>query len=557
MKRFCKILALFAAAVLLATMATACKKSDDDALNGVLNGNGTTVNDGATNQSGTQNDSDGTSNADDSAGTTDGGNASDGAGNTSTGTTDNQTQDDIVNNYDGTQKYDMASNPLLAQTKAKNTGTAPGFDIDTTGFVKNGIKVADLKGKTLSLVTALESGFFYYYGPNGEMLDEWDWFDSLKKTYGLNIKYTKSRFDKAPTQCVTYMNSGKALDVIPTHRAGFPKYFMLSRALDPYVNMQYVNNSPGVDNRTLEQTKWDNTYRCISPIGAVDIIWYNETMVNSLGLQDPHTLWEQGKWDWEAFSGFQKSVPLRTQDGKTLTGFAGSMPDLINFWPRTNGVSVFDIKTSGGETKLVHNFKDARSQEAMLFVANQCKSNGWIERRETDSPQQDMYQNGTCIMSTTLHLMGEWSNLDYAKTQEFNWVPYPKGPGSGGENICMNYGATMTLPKKTKNEGNIPYAVKFMELWANRFTEAMFDYLDQKCYNFSYEERKEYFVFATQHNYFENGAAVFDVLTGDEGEYFNQFRWSFYNPNYNTATCLEQVNNIVDKAVAKCNEFGT
>jgi ABC-type glycerol-3-phosphate transport system substrate-binding protein len=389
------------------------------------------------------------------------------------------------------------------------------------------------------------------------MLDEWDWFDSMKKTYGLNIKYIKSRFDKAPAQCVTYMNSGKALDIIPTHRAGFPKYFMLGRALDPYVNMQYVNNSPGVDNRTLEQTKWDDTYRCISPIGAVDVIWYNESMVSALGLQDPYTLWKQDKWDWAAFETFQKSVPLKTLDGKSLTGFAQSMPDTINFFPRTNGVSTFDLKTTGGKTQLTHNFNDQRSLDAMTWIAGVCKSNGWIDRRSSEDPQMDMYVDGTCIMASTLHLMGEWSNKDYAKTQEYNWVPYPKGPGEGGENICMNYGATMMLPKKTKSEKNVPYAVKFMELWANRFTEAIFDYLDQKCYNFSYAERKEYFNFATQHNYFPNGTSTFDGLTGSDKEYFNQFRWSFYNPNYNVATTLEQVCNIVNKAVEGSMEFAT
>lgn len=556
MKRFSKVLALLLAALMLVTMATACKKNEDDALNSVLGNSGTTIGGNNTGNDGS-NENDGNGNTVDPSNPSTN-NGTEGSGNSTQGNTPgNQTQQGNADTFDSTKKYDMASNPLLAENKAKNTGTAPSFDIDTTGFVKNGLKVEDLKGKTLTLITALESGFFYYYGPNGEMLDEWDWFDSLKKTYGLNIKYLKSRFDKAPTQCVTYMNAGKALDIIPTHRAGFPQYFMLSRALDPYVNMQYVNNSPGVDNRTLEQTKWDGTYRCISPIGAVDLIWYNETMVNSLGLQDPHTLWEQGKWDWAAFESFQKSVPLKTPDGKNLTGFAGSMPDLINFWPRTNGVSVFDIKEVGGKTQLVHNFKDARSQNAMLFVANTCKANDWIGRRTSEDPQTDMYINGSCIMATTLHLMGQWSNEEYAKTQQYNWVPYPKGPDAGGENICMNYGATMTLPKKTKSEANIPYAVKFMELWANRFTEAIYDYLDQKCYGFSYQERKDYFTFATQHNYFENGNSAFDSLTGNDKEYFNQFRWSFYNPKYNTATTLEQVNNIVDKAVAKCNEFGT
>ncbi len=559
MKRSFKILAFLLAALMLVTMSTACKKGDDEALNSVLGGGGTSINNSTNNG---ENAGNGTEGGDQQG---DAGNSAD----TETGTTpgtegsaNNQTQvnpnqQEVIDQYDGTQKYDMASNPLLAESKAKNTGTAPSFDIDTTGFVKNNIKLADLKGKSLTLITALDGGFFFYQGPNGEMLDEWDWFDSMKKTYGLNLKCIKSRFDKAPTQCVTYMNSGKALDIIPTHRAGFPQYFLLGRALDPYINMQYINNSPGVDNRTLEQTKWDNTYRCISPIGAVDIIWYNEKMVNALGIKDPHTLWQEGKWDFDAFEDFQKSVPKTNLEGNTLTGFGGSMPDLIQFFPRGNGVSVFDLKTEGGKTKLIHNFNEQRSLDAMTWLAGVCIDNEWIARRKSEETQRDMYSDGTCIMASTLHLMGNWSELDYAKSQEYNWVPYPKGPADGASNICMNYGATMMLPKKTKSENNIPYAVKFMELWANRFTEAIYDYLGQSCFNFSYAERKAYFDFAVQNNYFECGARVWESLTGTEKKYFEEFRWSFYNPNYNVATTLARVQNIVDKAVENSMDFAT
>jgi ABC-type glycerol-3-phosphate transport system substrate-binding protein len=78
----------------------------------------------------------------------------------------------------------------------------------------------------------------------------------------------------------------------------------LSQPLDPYVNTNLIGNSPGVDLRTLEQTKWGGTYRCIAPIGAVDVIWYNESMVEQLGLKDPHTAWKNGKWNWEAWKEF-------------------------------------------------------------------------------------------------------------------------------------------------------------------------------------------------------------------------------------------------------------
>lgn len=548
MKRATKILALLMALLMLLTMSVACKQNENE-LNGLISGNQ------SANESGNGSGNDGSGTADQQQGAAN--NGQENAGNNGNGNAANTGNDDVIDQYEGTKKYDMVSNPLLAEKKQLNTGTAPSYDIDTTGFVKNGIKLADLKGKTLTLITALDGSFFYYRGPNGEKLTEWDWFNSLKKTHGLNLKVIESRFNKAPTQIVTYMNSGKALDVIPTHRAGFPQYFMLGRALDPYVNINYINNSPGVDNRTLEQTKWDNTYRCIAPIGAVDVIWYNESMVQALNLKDPHTLWEQNKWDWNAFKEFQVSVPRTNLDGKTMTGFAASMPDLINFFPRTNGVDVFAVKTEGGKTKLISNFNDQRSTDAMVYVGALCKDNDWIERRASEDPQQDMYTNGTCIMSSTLHLMGDYTTQAYAKNNKYNWVPYPKGPGTGGDNVAMNYGSTMMLPKKTKNEANIPYAVKFMEFWANRYTEAIYDYLKADCYDFSYDELKEYFNFATTHNYFEYGSSVFDNLNGNDKEYFNRFRWSFYQDKYNTVTTMEELRNLVQKAVDAANTFAS
>jgi hypothetical protein len=164
-----------------------------------------------------------------------------------------------------------------------------------------------------------------------------------------------------------------------------------------------------------------------------------------------------------------------------------------------------------------------------------------------------MYEHGTTLMQGTTYLM---KNFDYAyaKTQKFNWVPYP---GSTAENcMCMNYGNTMMLPKKTKNQANIPYAVKFMELWASRFTESINDYLASSPFNFTYAQRKEYFEYAAKTNYFAIGTTIFNALTGSELEYYKQFTWSFYNPNYSTATQAEQLKNLVDKAIDKMAEMG-
>ncbi len=562
MNRAIKVISLILATLMLVSMATACKKSDGD-IDNVLSGT-TIIGGDSTNN----NDNGGSTDTND-------GPANDGAGNTTDtndgGTTDKNNGGATNNNgggttnngggttteYDSTMKYDMDSNPLLRENKAVNHEVQPSFDIDTTGFVKNNIKVADLKGKTLTLITAREGSSFIYQGPKGEELNELTWFDSMKKTYGLNLKYILSRYTKAPQQILTYMNSGKALDIYHTMRSGFPQYMMLGRAIDDYINLQYVGNSPGVDEHTMEQMKWDDTYRAIGPVGAVDVIWYNETMTAALGIPDPHTLWKSGKWDWDAWENFQVSVPKTNSAGQALTPWAQSEGDAWNFWARTNGVSVFEIKTTNGKSQIISNFNDQRCMDAWTFYAGVVKGVDSVNRRVAGSNdiQNNMYIHGTAIMTCTSHLMEDYREFDYAKTQKYNWVPYPKGPGEGGANICMNYGYSFMIPKKVKTEKNIPYSIKFAELWATRFTEAIFDNFQMPYYNFSYQDRKDYFEFVTKNAYFAVGADMFGALTGGDLEYYKQFTWSFYNPNYNTATQAEQLKNLVTKAIEKMSEM--
>ncbi len=551
MNRFCKILAVVLATLMLVTMATACKKQDDD-INNLLDNSGTSMNNGANKDDGTADN-----------GTTDNGTTDNGTtdnGTTDNGTTNNggpgATQGEIVQNFDATKKYDFASNPLLAETKPINHNVEPSFDIDTTGFVKNNIKIKDLKGKSLTLITGLGDANFVYKGAKGESLNEWTWFDSMKKTYGLNLKYIESRFDKAPTQIVTYMNAGKALDIYITHRAGFPHYLLISAPLDPYLNMQYANNSPGIDSRTMEQMKWDDTYRCIAPIGAVDVLWYNETMAKSLGLKDPYTLWKQNDWTWKTYQDFVLAAPRMEASGTYSLSIGWcSEGDAVAFHPRTNGVNTFDIKTVNGKSTIVSNFNDPRCLEAWETITGIGKGmkGGVYERRGPD-PQNDMYEHGSSLLRGTTYLMKDF-DYPYARTQKFNWVPYP---GKTADNcMCMNYGNTMMLPKKTKNQSNIPYAVKFMELWASRFTESINDYLASSPFNFTYQQRVEYFDYAAKTNHFAIGTTIFNALTGDELEYYKQFTWAFYNPNYNITTTATQLKNLVEKAVDEVMEFGT
>ena len=366
LKKFCKIIAVIMAVLMLVTMATACKNSGDDEFDDVFSPGGDTVQgeNNQTNQGGEDNTDDPSDSPSGDDKTPDGSDQGDKTpsggtqgdknptsgddkkpGNDGEPTQKPADQQEANDNYEASMKFNMDNNPLVFEGKKPNTGFEISFDIDKTGFVKNNIKVADLKGKTLNLITGVRYGVFEFKNDKGEYMSEWDWFDACKKTYGINIKYTKSRFDVADQQALTFMNAGKALDIIGTHVGGFPTYLNLSRPLDPYINIQNKGNSPGVCEMTLEQSKWGGTYRCISAIGAVNVLWYNQTLVEQFNLPDPHQLWKEDKWTWETYESFMKAVPKTTPEGKNLYSFHQCDGDIWYSWALTNGVNPLEVDT--------------------------------------------------------------------------------------------------------------------------------------------------------------------------------------------------------------------
>ena len=583
MNKFCKVLAVILAVLMLVTMATACKSGDENEWD--VNVSDDAFGDDSTGDN--SNDSDKDSDSDKNQGSTgDDKNNQSGSGDKNNNTNNNNsntdkspteddktvgagddkdTQKDIVEQYDGTKKYDMANNPLLAESKEINHGILPSFDMDTTGFVKNDVKLKDLKGKTFTFFTAEGKDNFYYTDKNGKLIGEWEWWESLKGELGVTVKYFESHHNKSHSQIMTYMNAGKSLDLIPTHIGGMPLYFKLCQPLNPYVNLQNIGNSPGVDEMTLEETKIGGNYQCIAPIGAADMLVYNQSLVEELNLKDPHKMWQNDEWDWNAYRSFLTSVPATTADGKPLFATSGPVNSWWYAYPLTNGVTIVDLDSNSKELKLVNNWLDERVIESLTFYADVMKS---VKDTTTPSDGNTLKTeanygrlfDGTLMRSNRVWMMTDQADNDYARNRKYNWVPFPKGTGEHGRYAVHTYGLTMTIPKIVKNKSNIPYAVKFAELWANRCTEALFDYFEEQPHiNFSYAQKKEYFEFCVKNTYFalqmnewrnlsgENFKAMRDAATG--------YIWAAYLPEINMATKHREVANVVDAAIQTCLNF--
>ena len=454
-------------------------------------------------------------------------------------------------------KYNFDQNPLINRDRQQNKGLAPSFNIDDTGFVRAGTKSADLKNKTLAFYTADNFAAWSYRNEKGVTIDEWEWFSQLKKEYGLTIKYTKSQHMKSTESALQAMNAGKQCDIIYSNHVVFPSSLCITRSITDVVNINNLGSSPGVCKNTMDTAKWGNTLRLIAPIGVVDVIWYNQTLTQELGLSDPHLMWEKGKWSWSSFSDYMKSVPAKNNRGEDLVAFVQWPTNASYIWPSTNGSPRIYIDADADKPALINNWLKPETLEAWEFITGVCNSINYGSSEETTPGNQKEHlglYNGTTIMSATMYTQ-VYRDTEYSKKVQINWVPYPKSDNANGKEVCQYYGFGMMLPKKTSKPDNVNIALKFMELWATRFTETIFDNLNTfEYYNFNYKQRKQYFDFVTKNVVF--ALAMNDFTGSTLSSDTNFFKCFTGDPAYNVRTEATKGANIVQNYIKESMKFG-
>ncbi len=434
----------------------------------------------------------------------------------------------------------------------------PSFELNDTGFVRSGTKISDLKGKTLVFFTADNFDPWSYRNAKGETVGERAWFAELKKTIGLNVKYLESSNLTSAKKPLEYMNAGKQCDIIYTAHVAWPMSICITRSITSFIAINNVGSSPGVCKKTMDITKWGNTLRAIAPIGLVDVLWYNQTLAQQLSLPDPHVMWEQGKWNWDTFKQFLLQAPKTTQDGKTLTAFTHWGSDIGYTFSSTNGKERIKIDADAPTPQLISNWSDPLVMEATEFfceLASQIKYGKSSETTPGNQPEHNGLYEGTTLMSGTMYTQ-VYRDTEYSKNVQINWVPYPKSTNATGKDIANFDGFSMMLPRKTIKEDNVDIALKFMELWATRFTESIFDNLHTwEYYNFNYVQRKQYFDFVTKNTVFS--LAMNDFHGSDIKDDINNYMrcWTG-DSTYNVKTEATKVANGVTNFIFESMKFG-
>ncbi len=454
-------------------------------------------------------------------------------------------------------KYNFDQNPLINRDRQVNREAMPSFNLDNTGFVRKGIKIADLRGVKLQFFTADTFAAWSYRNKKGETITEWQWFKDLKGEIGLDIKYTVKKHGDSINSALQYMNSGKQCDIIYTNHAILcPQSLCVSKSITSLVNINNLGSSPGVCKTTMDMCKWGNTLRLIAPIGVVDILWYNQTLNQELNLSDPHVMWEKGAWNWDSFKKYLMSAPKTTKDGHELVAWTCFSTNIPYSWDSTNGKPALKIETEAKVPTLSNNWGDPQVLRAWEFIAgvnqvvNYKQSGGWSNTAAGGQVEHIGLYLGTTLMSATMYTQ-VYRDTEYSKHIQINWVPFPKANTETGKETCQYYGFGMLLPRKTIKTENEPYALKFMELWATRFTETYFDNLNTfEYYNFNYKQRKQFFDFVTQNVVYSATGAL------PCHEYGNLVGGLAGNAAYNVVTEAEKYKNQAAKDITEAMKYG-
>lgn len=453
-------------------------------------------------------------------------------------------------------KYNFDQNPLINRDRQENETAMPSFNIDDTGFVSAGTKLSDLEGKTLTFFTADNYAAWSYRNEKGERINEWQWFEMLKEELGLNIKYTVKQHTESTQAALQAMNAGDECDLLYSNHVVFPSVLCISSSITDKVSINNLGSSPGVCKMTMDICKWANTLRLISPIGCVDVLWYNQTLTQQLGLSDPHTMWENGVWNWDSFRAFLTSAPASNKSGQRLCAFVEWPHNASYIWPSTNGCVYIKIDNQNSVPAILNGWDNPRTLEAWEFITSVHNSvNFGTDGTEAglEKAHLGLYE-GTTLMSATMYTQ-IYRDTEYSKDIQINWVPYPLSTKNNEDEQCQYYGFGMMLPKKTSNTQNTDIALKFMELWATRFTESIFDNLNIfEYYNFNYKQRKQYFDFVTRNVVF--GLAMNDFEGSEIDTQTNFFKAFMGSAEYNVRLEAAKASNLVQTYIEQSLRYG-
>jgi len=277
--------------------------------------------------------------------------------------------------------------------------------------------------------------------------------EAAEKKYNCKIEYVKfGEYDKYVENFTTTSLAGEPFaDVVVLELFwAFPQ--MVDKGLIEPVDQWLDMNDPKYNNWMKAGGSYNGKQYGLydgapSPYG----FFYNKTLIDQMGLEDPYKLYKEGNWTWDKFREYLKAATKDTNgDGKVdvygLSGAYEKTPMLAKQFIYTNNGAVAKNDESGA---LKFTMGDENSIQALQFMSDLYNTDKSIMQPVPEDASKEFIA-GKSVMYAGFSW--EYSGLrDNMKDKTLGYVFFPKGPKADAYKTYTAYGNMSMIAKYSKN----------------------------------------------------------------------------------------------------------
>lgn len=271
----------------------------------------------------------------------------------------------------------------------------------------------DISGKTLKWMG------FYDLNPTNDNPERSTEVALFEDTYGAKIEYVQTTNSTQFDDLATAILGGQSPDIFVYDWRSFP-YDINKGQYQPIDSLVDWSDPMWADVKDqADMFTWKGEHY-VAPFGYgfndFQILMYNKSTVEDMGLDDPYELYEKGKWDWDVFVDMMK----------TFTGGDESLYGISGWWANAFVYTSGDTLVKYDGTNFTNNLYSSQVERAQHVIEDIWTSGlvkrGWV------GPEAAFVSNDCLFYS-----MGTWAYSGAAGAVPDDYiqvVPFPKDPDS-------------------------------------------------------------------------------------------------------------------------------
>ncbi len=301
---------------------------------------------------------------------------------------------------------------------------------------------SNLKGTTIT--------YFTWYDAGAAM--EGSAIKDFEQLTGCTVKNNVGSYDNFATELTALVASGQSPDLVRCKENGINSV----KALQPLDNLNFSFNDTAWDHQTMADYTFNGK---VYATNLMDTAFYDATvcfynynlLVKQCGLEDPYSLWKEGKWTWDAF------WKMCEEFVEECDGAYGACFEPLNLLSQCSGMSM--IAYDG--TKYLSNMNNQLLVSTWYTTLDKINK-GLLTK---DTWQINPFVNGDSLFFCASITGGFSTSEYYAKLKAKSYlraVPLPSGAAGGKDYQMLGEYSAWGIPKGASNPEAVPYLLRYM-----------------------------------------------------------------------------------------------